>query len=188
MTQEDLYDLIRHYGLIVITPIAVVEGPGISVIAGFLARLSLIALPLAYVFLVLADLIGDVALYAIGRRGRIGRAVRMLSVFGLTRKHVAVAIRQFRTKGGRILVLGKLTHSAGFAVLLAAGLVRMPFGRFVLLNTLATLPKVAVFLGIGWVFGAVSGGIDTLLFGLSLGLAVLILTALVFYLIRKRAC
>jgi membrane protein DedA with SNARE-associated domain len=64
----------------------------------------------------------------------------------------------------------------------------MPFGRFVLLNTLATLPKVAVFLGIGWVFGAVSGGIDTLLFGLSLGLAVLILTALVFYLIRKRAC
>ncbi len=188
MTQEELYDLIRHYGLVVITPIAVVEGPGVSVIAGFLARLSLIGLPQAYVLLVLADLIGDIALYAIGRRGRIGRVLRVLSVFGVTRKHLAAVIRQFRAKGGRILVLGKLTHSAGFAVLLAAGLVRMPFGRFFLLNTLATLPKVAVFLAVGWLFGAVSIKIDNLLLGLSFGVAVLICAALAFYRFRKRAC
>jgi membrane-associated protein len=165
-----------------------VEGPGVAVISGFLARLSLIGLPQVYGLLVLADLIGDVVLYALGRRGRVGRLVRLMSVFGLTRKHIAVAIRQFRAKGGRILLLGKLTHSAGFAVLLAAGLVRMPFGRFLILNTLATLPKVAVFLGIGWMFGAVSGGVENLLFRLSLGLAVLIGTALAFFLLRKRVC
>lgn len=187
MTQAELGALIGDYGLIIIAPLAVLEGPVLSVISGYLARLSMIGLPQVFGLLVLADLIGDVALYVLGRQGRIGVAVRWFGALGVTRKRVAWFIRAFRAKGGRILVLGKLTHSAGFAVLLAAGLVRMPFARFLALNFLATVPKVAVFVMIGWLFGEVADRVGNWLFGVSvaviLGLAAI--TALIF--IKRRA-
>lgn len=185
MTQAELGAWIGDYGLIIIAPLAVLEGPVLSVVSGYLARLSLISLPQVFGLLVLADLIGDTALYVLGRQGRIGVAVRWLGALGVTRKRVAWFIRAFRTKGGRILVVGKLTHSAGFAVLLAAGLVRMPFARFLALNFLATIPKVAVFMMIGWLFGEVSDRVGNWLFGVSVA-AILGLVAITAMILMKR--
>lgn len=155
MTEAELSALIGQYGLMVLTPLAVLEGPVISVVTGYLARIGMIGLPKALALLVLADLAGDLMLYTLGRGGRAAIALSWLRVFGLTRRRLARMLRRFRAQGGRILVLGKLTHGAGFAVLLAAGMVPMPLPRFMALNLLATLPKSAALLGIGWCFGAV---------------------------------
>lgn len=187
MTQAELVALIQDYGLMILAPIAVIEGPVVSVIAGYLARLSLVGLLQVYLVLVLADLAGDIVLYSLGRQGRIGMALRVLRPFGVTRPRLAGVIRQFRAKGGRILILGKLTHSAGFAVLLAAGLVRLPFWRFVALNFLASLPKVAVFVMIGWMFGAVADRVGNWLLGLSLGGALVLAGVVALYVFKRRA-
>ncbi|WP_103335740.1 DedA family protein [Pseudotabrizicola formosa] len=157
MTEADVGALIRDYGLLIIAPLALLEGPVVSVVTGYLAKAGLVPLQLAFVVLVVADLAGDVVLYWIGRRGRAGLALPWLGRFGVTRRRLAGALRTFRRNGGRLLVLGKLTHSAGFAVLLAAGMARMPVMRFLVLNTLATLPKTGLCLAFGWWFGAVTG-------------------------------
>lgn len=53
----------------------------------------------------------------------------------------------------RVLILGKLTHAAGFAALIGAGAARMRFGPFLLANLLASIPKSLVFITIGYLFG-----------------------------------
>jgi membrane-associated protein len=186
MTEADIGTLIRDHGLIIIAPLAVLEGPVVAVVAGYLAKTGLIAVSQAYGVLVLADLFGDVILYTIGRRGR-ARAVRpWLARFGVTRRWLAQGLRAFRCNGGRILVLGKLTHSAGFAVLLAAGMARMPFARFIALNLLATLPKVAFFLGLGWWFGKVSDRVGNWVLGAGILMSVCVLAMIATRLVARR--
>lgn len=165
MTEAEVGALIRDYGMLIIAPLAVLEGPVISVISGYLAKAGLVSLQLAFVVLVVADLAGDILLYGLGRKGRAGVALPWLARFGVTRRRLAQVIRAFRKNDARILVIGKLTHSAGFAVLLAAGMARMPFLRFMALNLLATVPKVMICLALGWWFGAISDRIGNWLLG-----------------------
>lgn len=186
MTEADIGALIRDYGMLIIAPLAVLEGPVVSVVAGYLAKAGLILLPQTFGVLVLADLVGDVILYTIGRRGRARVALRWLAAFGVTRRRLARVLRAFRAQGGRILVIGKLTHSAGFAVLLAAGMARMPIAQFLALNLLATLPKVALFLGLGWWFGKVSDRVGDWLLGGSILVLVCVLTLIATHLIARR--
>jgi membrane protein DedA with SNARE-associated domain len=186
MTEAEIGALIRHWGLIILAPLAVLEGPIVAIVSGYLSRAGLLLLPQAMVVLVVADLLGDVVLYLLGRRGRAGVALPWLARFGVTRRRLARVLRAFRARGARILVLGKLTHSAGLAVLLAAGMARMPFAQFLALNLLATLPKVAVFLWLGWWFGAVSSGrIGNWLLGGSLLVLLCAAVAVMFHILSR---
>lgn len=188
MTEADIGALIRDYGMLIIAPLAVIEGPVVSVVAGYLAKAGLIAVPQAFGVLVIADLLGDVILYTIGRRGRARVALPWLAAFGVTQRRLAQVLRAFRANGGRILVIGKLTHSAGFAVLLAAGMARMPLSRFLMLNLLATIPKVAVLLGLGWWFGKVSDRVGNWLLGGSILVLLCALAVIATHLVaRKRS-
>jgi len=67
----------------------------------------------------------------------------------------------FRHRGGRILVLGKLTHSAGALVLTAAGAARMPVAPFLFFNLVATVPKSLALLALGICAGHAWERIDT---------------------------
>jgi uncharacterized membrane protein YdjX (TVP38/TMEM64 family) len=73
---------------------------------------------------------------------------------GVSDVRLELLAQTFREKGARVLVVGKLTHAAGFAILLGAGAARMRFGLFVLANLLATIPKSLVLVAIGYVFGS----------------------------------
>lgn len=160
MTEAEIGALIRDMGLWVIAPLAVVEGPVVSVVAGYLVKLGLLGLPQTVAVLVLGDLLGDVILYMVGRRGRARVALPWLARCGVTRRRLAQVLRAFRAQGARILILGKLTHAAGFVVLLAAGMARMPFGRFAALSLLASLPKVGLLMALGWIYGRAADAVD----------------------------
>lgn len=186
MTETDIYALIQDYGLMIIAPIALLEGPVVSVVSGYLAKAGLIKVPQTFSVLVLADLVGDCIVYAIGRKGRARVALPWLAACGVTRRRLAQVLRSFRTKGGRILVVGKLTHSAGFAVLLAAGMARMSFPRFVALNLLATLPKVAVFMALGWWFGQIADRVGNWLLGGTILVLICAAIAIAAHLMKRR--
>jgi len=153
LTPEDAATLVGQYGLWVLAPAAVLEGPIVTVVSVWLARLGMLDLRVVLLMLVLADLLGDVLFYALGRGllPRLPRALRHR--FGLHEARLAALGGHFRDNGPRTLVLGKLTHSAGAVVLVAAGMARMHIGRFLWWNLLATLPKTAGFAVLGWVLG-----------------------------------
>ncbi|MEZ5684409.1 MAG: VTT domain-containing protein [Paracoccaceae bacterium] len=153
VNEAALMGLIDACSLGVLLPLAILEGPLISLLTGYLASRGAVPFLPAYLCLVAADLLGDLLLYLLGRHGRMIVPGRILRRLGLTRRRLTGLSRRFRRDGDRYLLLGKLTHSAGFAVLIAAGATHLPLARFLLINLAGSIPKTLTLLVFGWIFG-----------------------------------
>lgn len=187
MTADDLEPLVRAHGLLLMAPLALVEGPVVTVVGGALCRAGVLPILGVYLVVVVADLVGDAAMYGLGRLAPWlpqGARARL----GLSPDRLDLLAGHFRARGAATLVFGKLTHSAGFAVLVAAGAARMPLGRFLAVNLVATLPKAAGFLALGYGLGAATAGLEDAILAGSLATAILIVLAWAgFRLLRRRA-
>lgn len=148
-----LVSVMSSYGMWVLTPLAVVEGPIVTVIAGYLASRSILSLWQVIPCVILADILGDALLYFVGRLALGGLGPAWRDRLGLSRQRLFGLMRSFRRHGTRILVIAKLSHAAGFAALTAAGAAHMPFGAFMLANILAGIPKCLFFVALGYLFG-----------------------------------
>lgn len=153
MTADTVTIFLAADGLWLLAPLALVEGPIVTIAAAALAAKGILPLPAVIAIATAADLTGDALLWIVGRK------LRHALPRGLHRRIArTIPPRHMRRKAGRILTLGKITHSAGAVVLVAAGMARVPFARFLAFNLAATLPKVAAFAAIGWTFGATFAG------------------------------
>ncbi|PKH26793.1 hypothetical protein CIG19_03075 [Enterobacterales bacterium CwR94] len=181
--------LIKAQGLLLLIPLAIVEGPIVTLVAAWLARLGWLDITAVTVIVIVADLIGDLAFWYAGRRliSSEGALPRWLQWTRITPPRLHALAEQFATRGGRLLVLGKLTHSAGAAVLLAAGMARMPARRFLLYNTLATLPKSLFFVVLGYNFGHYAARINGWVTLCSLLLLLLVLTGGLLWIKAKKS-
>ena len=184
MDQAQILGLMRDHGTAILMPLAVLEGPVVTVLAGWLASLGVMSLTRVFVIVVLADLVGDTILYLIGRFALMAMPARWRVFLKVTPRHLVDLRRNFRTKGPHILLFGKLTHAAGFAVLMAAGAGRMRFGDFLIYNLLATLPKSATFLALGYLVGSAAGLVES---WLGIASVVVLAVSLVWLYARRRA-
>jgi len=150
---EVLLALLKAHPYLWLFPLAVAEGPLVAMVAGAMVSLGLVSWPLAYPLVVAADLLGDTAFYLLGRFGHRPRVRRALGRLGVKRSSLDGLEALFRKRGARVLVGGKLTHFAGAPVLAAAGLARVSYGRFLLWNLVATVPKSATLMAAGYLFG-----------------------------------
>jgi membrane protein DedA with SNARE-associated domain len=147
---SDILGLLSAHPYAVLLPLAIAEGPIVTIASGVLVASSQLRFWPVLAIVVAGDLVGDSALYALGRWG----GIRMVTKWASQRtiKRATDLQDQFRRKADQILVTGKLTHAVGAPVLIAAGIVRMPFRRFLTVNSLATLPKSLALLCIGYAF------------------------------------
>jgi membrane protein DedA with SNARE-associated domain len=164
---DTLVGIVQAHPFLFLFPLAIVEGPIVTVVAAWLLRGNPWDLAAVFAICVIADLVGDAGLYALGRRAH-ALSPRWQRRLGLTESRLDRLRDHFRDRGPATLAVGKLTHSAGMAVLLAAGASRMPFGPFVGWNLVATLPKVTGLMALGVAFGAAYGAIDVWIFRISL--------------------
>lgn len=154
MIQLDaLAPLVEDFGLWIVAIAAIVEGPVVTVLSTALAREGLLPiLPLAMILLA-GDLVGDLLLYALGRRGLANLPRAWRRWLGLGPARALQLARHFGRHGGKTLMLAKLTHSVGAPVLVAAGMARMPVVPFLAWNTLAAVPKTVGLMALGWFAG-----------------------------------
>jgi membrane-associated protein len=150
----EIATIITNHGIAILAPLAILEGPIVTVVAAYLASLNLLRLVDVIFCVIIGDIIGDCILYGVGRGLLDWLPLPVRMRFGVSRRRMAVLMRTYRDNGVRVLVVGKLTHAAGFAVLVAAGAARMPFGTFVLANLLATIPKSLALVALGYLFGS----------------------------------
>jgi len=165
---DQAVQLMQSHGLWLLAPIAILEGPIITVVAGYLAHLGAFNPVAAYVIVVVADLVGDVLFYLFGRSGKRWLSPRWRARLGLHDDRLAGLASHFRDKGGRTLIAGKLTHTLGALALIAAGIARMPFLPFLWYNFIATLPKSLFFLMLGYSLGLAYTQVDAWIFWFSL--------------------
>lgn len=134
-------------------PLAIVEGPVIAVVGGFLVVMGVINPLYLYIILVIGDMIGDSTYYAMGRlskniwSGRIGR------FFGVTEEKLFKAKEYFNLHRKKALVLSKIIHGIGVAGLFAAGNLKINYFRFVYTCLAVTLVQSAILLIVGIFFG-----------------------------------
>ena len=150
---EALQHAIAAYSYAALLPLAVIEGPAVTVLAAFLAAQGLLDAAAVYAIAVAGDLIGDMLYYATGRFLLRRLLDRPRAWAARLRHRVSVLAPRIRERAGAMLLFGKLTHSAGFVVLLAAGAAHVPFRRFMAYNVIGTLPKCLMFVAIGYWFG-----------------------------------
>ncbi|MES2225386.1 MAG: DedA family protein [Patescibacteria group bacterium] len=167
------------YGFVLIA--AIIEGPIMFFLCGFLVRLGVLSLIPAFISLMAGDLIGDTLWYLVGYR--YGR--RFIHRFGkyvsITEEKIEQATVIFKTHHDRILVISKITNGFGFAipVLVTAGLTKLPFRKFFIFNFAGEIVRALLLVGGGYFFGAWYSQIDTWVGRVGLGFA-LILTVVVF--------
>jgi membrane protein DedA with SNARE-associated domain len=141
----------------------IVEGPIITVIAGFLSSIGHLNLFAVYAVVVVGDLVGDSLYYALGYYGRKNFIERWGHFLGITVKRIERLEKHFKKHSGKTLIIGKLTNAIGAVLLVAAGVARIPFRKFIWYNFIPTLPKSLILLLIGYFFGETYNKINTYL-------------------------
>lgn len=184
LTTGVIIALLIKYKYLIIFPIAVLEGPLIAIAAGFLIYAGYLNLFAVFMLLLFADLVGDSIYYSIGRFGRARFIHKYGRYIGINEARVESLEKQFAQHHWKIIAIGK-TQAIGSLILVAAGIANAPFRKFLWYNLLATVPKIILFLAIGFFF---SHGLQAItIFSNSIGLAsiVLSLALVVFYLIFR---
>ena len=148
----ELITMLGRYGYWILIPIAVVEGPAITMVAGALVAAGQMNGVTASVLLILADLVGDALYYLLGRFGHGPLAGRLTKWLKVTPDRLTKLEQRFRANDWKLILIGK-TQGLGSIILYFAGASRMPFLRYMVLNLVGTVPKVILFGAIGFLLG-----------------------------------
>ncbi len=133
---------------------ALLVGPLMTMISGIFVRLNFVDLIPVYFTLIVADIIGDIGWYWIGRRWGRPFIAKFGRFFSITEQHVVTLEKFFHRYHERILIISKLTMGFGFAAvtLFTAGFSRVPFSRYILINAIGEFFWTAIWLAIGFFF------------------------------------
>lgn len=141
-----------YYKYIVIFPLAIIEGPIITILSGFLASLGSLNPVFAYLVIVAGDVVGDSFYYLIGRYSN-HLPKKLISFFGLTKGRIIYMEEKFKNNPKKIFSFGKAAHGLGAIILFASGLSRYSYKKFLIYNLILTLIKSLILIVIGYYFG-----------------------------------
>jgi membrane protein DedA with SNARE-associated domain len=124
------------------------------IIAGILSAQGNLHPTWALVACILGALVGDSAMYAIGRRfghSLLRRHPKFGALLGAQdERRFETAVRRH---GFKVMLLSRFMVGVRAPVYLAAGVVRMPYSRFLLWDLICATLVVSVFFGLSYFFG-----------------------------------
>ncbi|MDB5266363.1 MAG: putative rane-associated protein [Parcubacteria group bacterium] len=157
-----LSPLITSYGYFLLFPLAVVEGPIVTVIAALLASQGYLNVFFVYLTVVAADLAGDLLFYSLGR-WNASLVRRHGHWIGLTEERLAKADVYHSKHRRKFLVFSKTVHGIGVAGLVTAGILKMPYWKYFRTCLWVSLVQCAVFTLIGYFLGGAYATVHTYL-------------------------
>jgi membrane protein DedA with SNARE-associated domain len=172
---------------VILLPIAVVEGPIISVICGILISQGQLNFWVVYLVVMLGDLIGDVIWYYLGYHFGYTFARKWGKRFGLTEEKISKVKEKFHTHTNFILFFSKITNGLGLAlaVLFTAGLAKIPFKRYIAINIIGQCIWSGILLSIGYFFGSALNQIKSIEGKISIVIVVVLVAFLTITYIRR---
>ncbi|MFI5187085.1 MAG: DedA family protein [Chitinophagales bacterium] len=150
---ENIFNLLYHYKYLILFPLAIVEGPILAVIAGFLCTGGFLNLFIVYPIIVIGDITGDSLCYMLGRWGVPRFLKKIAKRFGLRPENIERVRSYFDSNPNKTISLSKITLGIGFAGIYLAGNARIPYHRFIRICLFTSALQYVVYLGIGLVFG-----------------------------------
>jgi membrane protein DedA with SNARE-associated domain len=186
MTTATVIAWLAQYRYVVLFPLVVIEGPIVTVIAGFLTSLGQLNFFICYPLIVVGDVLGDLIMYAQGRWGGKPAVSRWGHHFGIKPEVIVRLENRFKDHPGKTLLFGKISHFFGAPILLAAGMARMRISKFLWYNFLGTIPKSLVLLLIGFYFGQAYVKLDKFFTYAGWAAAILVVIGIVIYVVISK--
>ncbi len=182
MHLESILGYLITYRYFLIIPLVIVEGPIVMVLCGFLMRFGTFDIIPLYGALTIADLIGDIGWYCVGRFWGIPFINRFGKFFSVSQRSLDKASKLFNKYHNRILFISKITMGFGFALvtLITAGIAKVPFKKYLLYNVSGQLIWTGMLLGIGFLFGNIYTSIDKTFRNFAFAAIIIIAVALVY--------
>lgn len=149
-----LLSLLALYKYPLLFPIGAIEGPIVSLAAGFLSRLGYFNFLIAYVVMIFSDIVPDLIYYSLGRYGNRKQLIeRYGPKLNITPEHFGIVERIWRDHGRKTMFFGKLGYGITIPFLVSAGLARVPVWRFLSYTIPVTMLQYGVLMTIGYYFG-----------------------------------
>lgn len=148
------------YRYLVLFPLIIVEGPIVSITAGFLSSIDVFNIFIVYPVVVSADLIGDIFYYSIGRWGRKNFLLKYGKFFRLKEENFEKIETHFRKHTRKTIIIGKISHAFGAPILIGAGVAKVRIYEIFWSNFVVTLPKYLILLTVGYYFGKAYVSLD----------------------------
>ena len=181
MLVEFITTLLLQYKYVLMTPAVFLFGAPVGLVAGFLLRLDVIDIIPTCLALAAGELGADVLWYWLGIRYGDSFVHRFGRHFGITPSSVAYAKQLYDKHHDIIIFTSKLTAGLGFAtlILFTAGLSRVPFGRYMVLNVVGQFFWTAGLLSLGYFLGHIIVDVSNIFEKMALiGLLVILLVSI----------
>jgi membrane protein DedA with SNARE-associated domain len=163
-----------------------VEGPVVTAAASFAAALGFFNIWIVFILAILGDLVADFIYYAIGYFSRIAVIERYGHRFGLSEVRMKKLEHLLNTHPIKTLVFIKLAPMLSTPGLMVVGVTRMSLKEYATVCTLTTLPKVILFMLLGYYFGQAYDSISSYVQnGAYLIVFAIVATLLVYYVYQK---
>lgn len=111
--------------------LVLIEGPIATLLGAFAASAGLMRPGLVFVSAATANLTADTMWYSLGYMGKTDWLIRYGRVLRIRQAHIDFLKQHLRAHASRILLIGKLTLSFAVPVLIAAGMARIPWRRYI---------------------------------------------------------
>ncbi len=157
MIPEAILSWVSTYRYAILFPLALVEGPVIMTVSGVFLKLGYFTFWPLYFVLMAGDLTADILCYAVGYYGGHPLVHRYGKYFSISDALLAKTETAFHRHQNKILFISKITMGLGFAlvILITAGVMRIPFKKYLVFNALGQTVWTALLIGIGYFFGSV---------------------------------
>jgi membrane protein DedA with SNARE-associated domain len=132
------------------------EGPLSTLVGAAAAAAGILDVRLVFVATVAGNIGGDVLWYSVGYTGKVESLLRRVPWLGSKRRHIARLKREMHVHATTLLVFAKLAYGLIVPTLVAAGMARVPWRRwlpvvFVMETLWSTFLVWAGFHATGWV-------------------------------------
>ncbi len=149
-----IINLILTYKYIIILPMAIIEGPFLAVLMGYLVYASYLNVFLTFFVLLLGDIGPDIFYWRLGRYGnkKILES-KYFSSSGKIATHLDTLENMWHKHTKKTMFFGKIAYGISVPIIISAGIAKLPLKRFVLVSLPVGMSQIALLMLLGYHLG-----------------------------------
>ncbi len=141
------------YKYLMLFPLAIIEGPILAIIAGFLCAQGYLSSGFALPVIVAGDLIGDSVCFLLGKKGVSPQFKKIIYRLGFDRRRVAPVLQFIKTHPRSFIPLSKITLGIGPLGIYLTGSSGIVYRKFIAICLVTSVCQYIIYLEMGILFG-----------------------------------
>ncbi|MFZ6027853.1 MAG: DedA family protein [Chloroflexota bacterium] len=164
--------------------IVMVEGPIATLLGAAAASASTLSLPAVFVAAFVGNLAADLLWYSLGYFGKLDWALRIGKYFGMRQNHLSQLQQGCEAQLPKLLIVAKFTAAFTIPTLVAAGLAKLAFKRWLPAYVFAEVAWTGLLVLIGYFITDAAQRVESNANGLAIASFAIFLT-IAFFLFRR---